>query len=312
MLEKAMVEQAYIKSGFYGDTGSGKTKTSLMIATRIADMYSGKIAMIGTERGMDFYGAEFDFDIARVSSLHEADMALDEILGKGYICVIVDQMTSIWEWSQNEYMSEEHEKMSKAWSTIEKSGNIPFSGWKKVKRPYKKFLKKLLDAPIHLFLLGRLAYEYEVSDGGEKIKKVGEKMNAEKETPYEPHILVKMEFQKKKGGIHYALVEKDHSGTIQGQVFTNPEGDMFDPILKKLGKIQGTLPEPIEDTSTTTIAQEPIRPSQIKIIKSICKKGGVEIKQVEKFLENLKAEKAGEIINQLTLGNFSCLQQEGE
>lgn len=301
MLEKAEVEQAFLKIGFYGDTGSGKTFTSLQIATHL-----GKTAMIATERGMDFYAADFDFDIARVSTLEEANMAVDEILAGDYTCCIVDQVTHLWEYAQDEYITREHDKMSKAWGTIERSGNIPFQGWKSVKKPYKKFLKRLLDAPLHVFFLGRLATEYEVE--GDSIKKVGEKMAAEKETPYEPHLLIKMEFQKRKGGQWLALAEKDHSRTIQGKVWVNPGPDMLDDVMAKLGKVQGKLPEPIEDTSTTSIVDEPVRKSQIKIIRTLCKKGEIKEKMVENLLKDLKAERAGEIINQLTLGDYSCLE----
>ena len=296
--ERATMAQAYLKVGIYGDTGSGKTLTSLKIATKI-----GKTAMIATERAMDFYAAEYAFDISYTCSLEEATDLIYQAVEGGYKCLIIDQMTHFWESAQDTYVAEEHSKMSKAWGVIEKTGNFPFYAWKKIKRPYKKFVRTLMDAPIHVFLLGRLSREYQVS--GEDIKVTGERMNAEKDTPYEPHILVKMEFKKPRKWL--AWVEKDHSGTIQGQVFENPTGDIFDPILSKLGKEQGQSPKMVEDTSTTSIEDEPIKGSQVTIIKILAKKGGLDSEVVEETLKTLTALEAGEIINQMTAGNYSAL-----
>ncbi len=310
-LERATVEQAYTKSGWYGDTGSGKTKTSLMIAKELCkhtkyvngnpeEEHNGKIAMIATERAMDFYAEEFEFYPARVSNVEEALEALEGIIEEKYSVVIVDQVSTLWESAQDSYIKEEHDKMSRAWEVIEKSGNVPFQGWKKIKKPYKKFIKMLMDAPIHVFLLGRIKTEYEMN--GEKIKKVGECMDSEKSTPYEPHIFVKMEFQKRKGGLHLALVEKDHSGTIQGQVFENPDGHMFDLILKKLGKIQGETPKLVEDDNKMGIEDIPVRESQIKILKSLAKKKDIDIGDK---VSALSSDLAAELINKMTLGDYS-------
>lgn len=301
--EKATMAQAFIKSGWYGDTGSGKTFTSLQIATMI-----GPTAMIATERAMDFYADRFDYNIHYTVDLNDATEHVYLAVENGYKCLIVDQISHFWESAQDTYIAEEHGKMSKAWGVIERTGNLPFYSWKKVKRPYKKFIRTLMDAPIHVFLLGRMSREYQVT--GEDIKVTGERMNAEKETPYEPHILVKMEFHKPRKWL--AWIEKDHSGTIQGKVFENPDGHIFDPILAKLGKEQGQSPKMVEDTSTESISDERVKASQITVIKILAKKGGLDSEIVDEALGKLSALEAGEIINKMTMGDYSALFNKEE
>lgn len=304
MLEEATSEHAFIKVALYGGPGSGKTFTALQWATAL-----GKTALLDTERGSDFYAADFKFLVLHTRKVQEAIDAVQEAVAKDCKCIIVDQLTHLWEAAQEEYIAREHEKMSKAWYAIEKNGSIPWTAWRSIKKPYKKLLRELLNAPMHVFLLGRLATEYEVS-GGEP-KKVGERMDTERNTPYEPHILIKLELQHKKK--HVAWVEKDRSGTIQGKVVTDPGLEMLMPVIKKLnlGIPQGAVPIPIEDESSVSIVDAGTASSaQQKLIRTMAKKGGFKEKKIASFLETLSREEAGEVINRMTKKDFTMLNKE--
>ena len=297
MLERATTEQAFLKIGMYGGPGAGKTFTALKCATAL-----GRTALLDTERGSDFYAADFSFDVFHTKEISRASEVLREAVDQKYDCLIVDQITHYWESAQEEYIAGEHEKMSKAWAAIEKNQQIPFQGWRFIKRPYKRFIHELISAPIHVFMLGRLAIEYEVSGSGEP-KKVGERMDAEKATPYEPHVLIKMEFMRKTKK-WMAYIEKDRSGTIQGELFTNPGIEMLEPVLAKLGKVHKGVPEGKEDTAEGTFGtRDDAEPSQLKLIRVLAKKGGIDNEVVEEKLKSLTRPAAAVLVNDMTVGN---------
>lgn len=286
------------------------TFTALTLATAL-----GKTLLIDTERGAEAYKSMFDFSmdsdeeghttIAR--TLEDANRILDEGLEAGFKCIIIDQITHLWESAQEQFLVKEREKQSKIWFLLEETGNLPWTCWRHIKKPYRAFLRKLSNAPAHTFILGRVAVEYGGIKDGELIKK-GERLDAEKNTQYEPQILVKMEANLKKKQV-LALVERDKWRQIEGEVFINPTIDMLKPVLGKLGKVHGLLPEEADEEGSKLLGSltliKPPLPSQIKLIKMLAKKGGIDDYAVEIMLEKCKKEEAGEVINQLTLGDFS-------
>lgn len=295
LLKPAQNEQGFLKVGIYGGPGSGKTLTALMVAFHIGK----KVAIIDTERGSDFYKKEFPFDVVHTRFIGEAIRTLEEAVAEGYDVLIIDQMTHFWESAQDEYISKEKDKYSKTYQVLEQTGNLPWTAWRGIKKPYKRLVHEALSAPIHVFLLGRLKIEYQRGSDGSPVK-VGESFDAEKQTHHEPNILVKMEFKKPKQWLAY--IEKDRSRTFQGRVFTNPTGDMFDEVIAKLSATHASLPDESED-SDIELKEEPIRKEQVKIITLLCKKE--EVTDIEEKLEKMSAEKAGELINKMTLGDFS-------
>ncbi len=73
----------------------------------------------------------------------------------------------------------------------------------------------------------------------------GVKMKAEGETPYEPHILIRMEGIRpspKAESVITAFVEKDRTGVLNGKVIQNPTFDSIcKPILPLLGLTQARV-----------------------------------------------------------------------
>jgi hypothetical protein len=116
--------------------------------------------------------------------------------------------------------------------------------WGKIKKPYKELINILLSSPMHVFFCGRQGNEFETDEDSGELKKVGVKMKAEGETPYEPHILIHMEGIKDKKGnsIITAFAEKDRTGILAGRTIEWPDFDnMIKPLLSTLGGIQATI-----------------------------------------------------------------------
>lgn len=240
---KAKAEQAAIKMGIYGPTGSGKTFTALLCAEGLAKVTDKRVAFIDTEHGTDFYALSvptrkihpeaFDFDAIYTRSITEM---LDEVkkLDVGtYGVLVIDSISHVWDAAMGAYNGKKTSK-----------GGIPIGGWQDVKRPYKELMALLLSLPIHVFICGRQKNEFEENSEGE-MKKVGVAMRAEGETQYEPHIGIRMESQRATPGAEAtvkAIIEKDRTGVLSGKILPNPTFDsLIKPILPLLGSVQAKV-----------------------------------------------------------------------
>lgn len=243
---KAKPEQAAVKLGLYGLPGSGKTFTALLCAEGLAKLTGKRIAYIDSEHGTDFYAQTikgravhpeaFDFDALYTRSITEMLESVKGLDTNVYGVVVVDSMTHVWEAAINAYNGK-----------LNRADQIPINAWGKIKKPYKELLNRLLNLPVHVFICGRQGNEFDEDETTGNMRKVGTKMKAEGETPYEPHILIHMEALRdtKTGAATItAFVEKDRTGLLSGNVLKNPDYEsLIKPILPYLGLVQATMKE---------------------------------------------------------------------
>lgn len=249
--------QAAIKMGVYGPAGSGKTFTTLLMAEGLGNVTGKRVAFVDTERGTDFYcqavkerathPEAFDFDALHTRSLSET---LSEVkkLGDEHGVIVIDSITHLWEAARLAYTGRQT-----------KAGTIPFHAWGKIKAPYKDLMTYLLSSPKHVFICGREGNEYEQDEETEELRAVGKKMKAEGETPYEPHILVRMEGVRDKKGkkVPHAFVEKDRTGVLDGRMIRLPNyQNMCEPLLPLLGIEQAAIPSEDDVAETDGAAFE--------------------------------------------------------
>lgn len=252
--KKAQPRQASMKIGFYGPTGSGKTFTALLLAEGLGAWTKKRVAMVDTEFGADFYAQEvkerrfhpqaFDFDVEHTRSVTELARFVRELDPAKHGVFIMDSVTHFWESAQNAYDGPRN-----------KIGQPPISAWRGIKRPYKAIEHALLNSPLHVIWCGRQANEFETDPETDEMKRVGFKMRAEGETPYEPHILVRMEQRRNKRTGEFepwAIIEKDRTGVLHGLEIRNPAFEHFAPILRYLGQSQAQLDRD-EDTTVADI-----------------------------------------------------------
>jgi hypothetical protein len=230
---KAAPQQARLKVSIYGPPGSGKTFTTLLFAEGLAAARGKRVAYVDTERGTDFYAlpvpdrtvhpASFDFDAIYTRSLAEVIREVDNLDLATYGVVVIDSVTHLWEAAQEAYTGKRTSRDS-----------IPFSAWAAIKRPYKALIAKLMAIPADVFILGRQKNLFE--NDGDEIRKVGVGMKAESDTPYEPHICLRMEADRTG---HYCMhAEKDRSGVLAGKVVVDPNYQTIAPLLGILGDVQ--------------------------------------------------------------------------
>lgn len=243
---KAKAEQAALKMGIYGPPGSGKTFTALLCAEGLAKLTGKRIAYIDTEHGTDFYAQAvkermfhpeaFDFDAMYTRSLTEILHELPSLDVNKYCALVFDSITHVWEAAIAAF--------SGRTTSI---GTIPMHAWGKIKKPYKDIMRFALESPLHVFILGRQGNDFEHDEEKDELIKVGVKMKAEGETPYEPHILLRMETVKQKKGnaIITAFAEKDRTGLLSGKTIQFPNFDsIISPLLPLLGSTQAAVEDP--------------------------------------------------------------------
>ncbi len=240
---KADPKQAALKMAIYGQPGSGKTFTSLLIGEGLAKVTGKRMAVVDTERGTDFYAQAikdrrvhpeaFDFDALYTRALTDVDKSVRELDPKIYSVVVIDSITHLWEAAIAAFSGRET-----------RAGTIPFSAWGKIKKPYKSLISFLINSPMHVIICGRQGVEYGEDDTTGETKKIGVKMKAEGETAYEPHILIRMEGVRDDGNVISvrAIPEKDRTGILAGRIITNPSFETLGrPILPYLGLTQAAM-----------------------------------------------------------------------
>lgn len=310
---KAKAEQAALKIGIYGPPGSGKTFTTLLCAEGLAKATGKRIAYVDTERGTDFYckaaprkvhPEAFDFDALYTRSLMETLAEIKKLDMATYGVIVLDSMTHLWEAARLGYQGR-----------TTSAGTIPMHAWGKIKAPYKELMTVLLNSPAHVFLCGRQGVDYETDEETEELKAVGVKMKAEGETPYEPHVLIRMEcIKNRKGeGIVQAFAEKDRTGVLQGKTIQWPSFEnLCQPILPLLGAgQQGKVAS--EDDVASGDAEQRAKEEQEKAAKSqrILEKFQARITLCESLeeLKTIGGEITPEMKKQMTSADVADLRK---
>lgn len=236
--KKAKNEQSAIKALLYGAQGAGKTLTALDIADGLSKKFGGRVAMIATERGYDFYTQAsktralhpeaFDFDVDSTKSFVDAMKDADEFIrSKNHSVLIVDSLTQVYESCKDVYGDKN------------KIGAIKIHTWNKINEQYGLFIEKLINCDKHVIFCGRSANLYEQSESKpDEIVKTGTQPRVGKDTGHEAHTVIRMEQRMSKGQYEiYASIEKDRTSIINGQTIKWPcYKNTIEKTLVALGK----------------------------------------------------------------------------
>lgn len=158
MFKRATISQIKIRLALSGAAGSGKTFSSLAIASHL----SKRIAVIDTERGSSSrYADLFNFDVCELAHHHPSKYieAIETAEHEGFEVIIIDSLTHAW------YAELE---------LVDQAKNS-FSAWKDVRPLERKLIDTIVKSNAHIIATMRSKTEWDTTpvNGKMQPKKIG-------------------------------------------------------------------------------------------------------------------------------------------
>src|SRR3990167_3696509 len=148
MFKTAKNEQGYIKAGFLGFPGSGKTFTAAKLAIGLVNLTNDKrpIFAIDTEKGFDYLAdtfkeAKIELQVARTRAFVDLISAIQEAEKKASV-IIIDSVTHFWQEIQESY-KREHKRQQ-----------LRVQDWGPIKGNWAQFTNLYLESKVHAILCG--------------------------------------------------------------------------------------------------------------------------------------------------------------
>lgn len=241
--------QAFLKAGFKGFQGSGKTLTTYKIAEGLILKLSPPkgekmpLLMNDTEKGSSFLvdladAAGFPILVNKSLTFDSLMKSFDEAERLGGVW-LTDSITRYWVQLVKDLLS------------VKERDSMAIIDHQKLAGLWTEFADRFVNSNVHAMLTARAGWEYDegMDDEGQKtLEKIKTKMKGASEIGFEPSLIVEMiqeprakgkargAARLKGGGLwdYVAYIEKDRSRAIEGQRFVNPTFDSFRPHVEYL------------------------------------------------------------------------------
>lgn len=236
---KATKEQSRLRLSIQGPAKSGKTYTSLKIAT---EMNLGKIAVIDTERGSAAkYADQFEFDVFELDDFHPEKYieAIHAAEKAGYAVLIIDSTTH--EWNGRNGILELHEAASQR----QKVKNN-WTAWADITPLHMRFIDAILGSKCHVIASVRSKTEYvqDKNDRGQtEVRKVGMASIQREGMDYEYDIMIEMNLD------HVGVIGGTRCGALDGKTFKKPGRELAEILVEWL--TTGAEPAPEKKAEPT-------------------------------------------------------------
>jgi hypothetical protein len=217
-LHKAQRKQAKIKLALSGPSGSGKSVSSLLLASGMADW--SKIAVIDTENhSADLYAHLGNYNVLQLSKPFTPERyikAIEVCENASMDVIILDSITHEWDGSGG---------------ILDLHGNMPgnsFTNWAKMTPRHNAFVQKILDANAHIIATIRTKTDYAMveKNGKYSVEKLGLKGITRDGMDYEFTIVFDLDIK------HHATASKDRTGLFMDK----PEGIITPEYGKRILK----------------------------------------------------------------------------
>lgn len=238
--------QAKLRLAIFGTSGSGKTYTSLRIATGM----TGKIAVIDTERGSaSKYADRFTFDVLELpeKDINTYCAAISAADNAGYDILIIDSLSHAWR-----ELLEEVDRLA----TTKYRGNT-WSAWSQGTPKQRRFVDAILDFNGHIIATMRTKTEWTTTtdkNGKMKPVRVGLAPVQGKGIEYEFDLLMDISPD------HNVMVLKDRTGKYQDEIIEKP-GEDFGAVLIAWLNEGAPAPAPAPTKEDEGKSEETIQPA---------------------------------------------------
>lgn len=241
--KKAVKYESKLRLALIGPSGSGKTMTGLILASRLAEHYGGRVAVIDTERGSaSKYADAYDFDVLELANYHPQQY-IDAILAAeqaGYNVALIDSLSHAWigKGGALEMVDTAAKKSS--------SGNS-FAAWRDVTPLHNRMVDTMTSCGLHLIVTMRSKMDYvQTQDerGRTVIRKVGMQPVQRDGLEYEFDVVADMDLE------NNLIVSKTRCAALAGLVINQPDGSLSDQLHAWLaGETPPPMPEPRQETA---------------------------------------------------------------
>lgn len=247
-IEKATKEKAYLRMAIFGISGSGKTYSSLAIASGLGK----KTIVIDTERNSaSKYADRFSFDVINLND-PSIDHYIDciRLAGEtGYDTLIIDSLSHGWQ-----QLLEQVDKIASA-----KYRGNKWSAWSEGTPLQRKLIQAILSFSGHVLATMRVKTEWTTEKdertGKNRPIRLGLSPEQGKGIEYEFDMLLDLNPE------HTAMVIKDRTGKFQDEIINKPGKEMGKTLKAWLA--DGVTPkEPIP-------MEEPATPRETITIKDV-------------------------------------------
>lgn len=173
VVKHAERKKIYTKTAIMSPSGGGKTYSSLLLATGMAEELAkingkpAKILMANTEAERGYYYAnEFNYDIVDIEAPHNPEKyveLIDFAVQQGYDILIIDSSSHEWEGKGG-------------CLELQQQAGGTYQAWAKVTPRHNKFIEAISSSPIHIIatMRGKDQYEVEKDERGRtSVKKLG-------------------------------------------------------------------------------------------------------------------------------------------
>jgi hypothetical protein len=239
----------YLKAGFLGFAGAGKTYTATLLGIAAQKILGqdAPIAMWDTEQG-SVYMAPVVKALTGKDLLGDRSRSFSALMqftrdceSEGVGVAVIDSVTHPWREMCDSFLEQVNDKRKR--DNKRPIGKLEFQHWGPIKGKWAEFTVWYLNTQRHAIICGRAGFEYdfEVNDEGRKeLVKTGTKMKTETEFGFEPSLLVEMarerEDGEKKRNRRVATVLKDRFSVLDGSEFRFPSSSNhkknLDAVLK--------------------------------------------------------------------------------